>query len=427
MECPKILVVEDEQNLALEIRSSLQKLGYGLAELTTSGEEAVKKVAEIHPNLVIIDICLAGQINGVRITDIIQNNFQIPVLYLTKHLEDTQLHRNLLIQPLNKISQRVSERDLYVAIEIALYKHQLEKKLQQEKQNLLAIIHSMGCGIVVQDTRGYIQMINPITEMLTGCKENEVRGKELTELLTLVDKETEEVIENLVTEATADGTVLNLPENCTLINKNGRQMPVGGTVAPIRNSDGETTGTVLVFQDISQRKYHEAQLVRNAFYDALTGLPNRVFFLKKLSRRFERGKRRENYRFAILFLDLDGFKAVNDNFGHGMGDELLNMVARRLESCLRSGDTVARFGGDEFAVLVEEIRDCSDATNVARRIQETLSLPLYLGGNQLSISASIGIALNSSAYDLADHLLRDADVAMYRAKKQGKAKYNVFG
>jgi diguanylate cyclase (GGDEF)-like protein len=167
-------------------------------------------------------------------------------------------------------------------------------------------------------------------------------------------------------------------------------------------------------------------LVRNAFYDALTSLPNRVLFLDRLRQAFERGKRRNNYRFGLLFLDLDGFKNINDRFGHGMGDDLLVALAQRLELCVRSGDTVARFGGDEFAVLLEEIKGVSDATSIAKRIQEALKVPLHLNGQEFITTASIGIALSEDSHEEPSSMLRDADIAMYRAKQQGKANYAVF-
>jgi diguanylate cyclase (GGDEF)-like protein/PAS domain S-box-containing protein len=309
---------------------------------------------------------------------------------------------------------------------MALYKHKIEIKLREEKQRLMAIINSMGCAVVVTHTNGCIQMMNPVAESLSGWKEEEAFGKKLAEVLNLVDKDTGELLENLATQVMERGTVLNLPENCTLIAKDGKEIPIGDSIAPIRDDDGNITGTVLVFQDITQRKQIEAQLLRNAFYDALTALPNRVLFLDRLRQSIEHSKRRNDYQFAVLFLDLDGFKGINDRFGHGIGDDFLVAIAQRLESCLRGGDTVARFGGDEFAVLLEDIKDVSDATNVAKRIQDTLKEPIHFIGNQMFTTASIGIALSGSVDDEPESLLRNADTAMYRAKQQGKARYGIF-
>jgi diguanylate cyclase (GGDEF)-like protein/PAS domain S-box-containing protein len=309
---------------------------------------------------------------------------------------------------------------------MALYKHKIERKLQEEKQRLMAIVNSMGCGVVVTYTNGCIQMMNPVAEALSGWKQEEALGKKLAEVLSLVDKDTGELLENLATEVMEKGAVFHLPENCTLIAKDGKEISVGDSIAPIRDDDGNITGTVLVFQDITQRKQIEAQLLRNAFYDSLTALPNRVLFLDRLRQAIERSKRRNDYQFGVLFLDLDGFKGINDRFGHGIGDDFLVAIAQRLESCLRSGDTVARFGGDEFAILLEDIKDVSDATNVAKRIQDTLKEPLNLNGREMFTTASIGIALSGSVDDEPESLLRNADTAMYRAKQQGKARYGIF-
>lgn len=423
----RILVVEDEKTLASNIRKSLQKLGYSVPETTDSGEEAIKKVAEINPNLVLIDICLTGEINGEQTADIIQNHFHVPVLYLTENSEYTRLHKKRASEPFSYINKPFLERDLYIAVEMALYKHQIEKRLQEEKQRLVAIINSMGCAVVVTYTNGCIQMMNPIAETLTGWKQDEAFGKDLVEVVSLVNKNVEETIKNLATNAIEAGEVLNLPENCTLIARDGTEIPIGDNVAPIRDHNGNITGAVLIFQEITKRKQTEAQLLRNAFYDGLTALPNRVLFLDRLKQAIERSKRRNDYYFAVLFLDLDGFKEINDRFGHTMGDDFLVEIARRLESCLRSGDTVARFGGDEFTVLLEDIKDVTDATNVAKRIQDALRIPLSLNGHPVSTTASIGIALSFNHYEEPATLLRDADIAMYRAKQQGKATYAIFG
>ncbi len=422
----KILVVEDEKILASNIRKSLQKLGYSVSEITKSGEEAIKKVAETHPHLVLIDICLAGEIDGVHIGDIIQNHFHVPVIYLTDYSEYKTLEKNQLSEPFSYIVKPFIESDLHFVVEMALYKHQSKKILYEEKQRLAAIINSMGSAVIVTYANGCIQMMNPRAELITGWRQSEAFGKDLVEVVNLVDKDVGETIDNLAINVIESGKALNLPENCTLITKDGKEIAIGDNVAPLRDQKGNITGAVLVFQDITKRKQTEAELIRNAFYDGLTALPNRVLFLDRLRQTIERSKRRSDYYFAVLFLDLDGFKEINDRFGHGIGDDFLVAIARRLESCLRSGDTVARFGGDEFTVLLEDIKDITDATNVAKRIQDSLRLPINLNGYELSTTASIGITWNFSNYEEPATLLRDADIAMYQAKRQGKATYAIF-
>ena len=178
--------------------------------------------------------------------------------------------------------------------------------------------------------------------------------------------------------------------------------------------------------DISERKRAEEQLLRNAFHDGLTSLPNRVLFMDRLGRSIERAKRRKDYLFAALFLDFDRFKIVNESLGHAVGDQLLIAIARRLEMCLRPSDTLARLGGDEFAILLEDMTDGSDATRVADRIQKEFTSPFDLNGQEVFIAVSIGIALSNRGYDRPEDLLRDAETAMYRAKAHGKARYEMF-
>jgi diguanylate cyclase (GGDEF)-like protein/PAS domain S-box-containing protein len=185
-------------------------------------------------------------------------------------------------------------------------------------------------------------------------------------------------------------------------------------------------GRVWSFRDVTARKTAELRLVHDAFHDSLTSLPNRSLFTDLLARSIGRARRRADYHFALLFLDIDRFKVVNDSLGHMIGDQLLVAIARRLERCVRPGDTVARLGGDEFTVLLDDITDASDATRVADRIQRELQLPFNISGQEVFTSASIGIALSKSGYERPDDLLRDADIAMYRAKALGKARYEMF-
>jgi len=178
--------------------------------------------------------------------------------------------------------------------------------------------------------------------------------------------------------------------------------------------------------DITERKLAEQRLLHDAFHDALTGLRNRSLFIDRLGRTLRRARHSEGPAFAVLFLDLDRFKGVNDSLGHMVGDQLLVAFARRLEDCLRPQDTVARLGGDEFAILLDDIDDVTDAARIAERIHGELSQPFLLGGQEVFATASIGIAAGAAHYERPDDLLRDADMAMYRAKSLGKARHELF-
>jgi len=234
-----------------------------------------------------------------------------------------------------------------------------------------------------------------------------------------------------------------------IYRRDGSVIWISENARAVRDAEGELLyyeGTVEDITPAKQAKELQTQLIaslqQHAFYDTLTGLPNRALFMDRLRQALDRSKRHESYLFAVLFLDLDRFKVVNDSLGHLVGDQLLVAIARRLEACLRSVDTVARLGGDEFTILLEDIDDISNATTVAERIHQALSAPFNLDNHEVFAASSIGIVINRTNgwinplsdrpvplqhfYDRPEDLLRDADTALYRAKSLGKGRHEVF-
>jgi diguanylate cyclase (GGDEF)-like protein/PAS domain S-box-containing protein len=210
------------------------------------------------------------------------------------------------------------------------------------------------------------------------------------------------------------------------IDRLGRIVWVLLSVSLIRDARTEPSQLVFQIQNITDRKRAEERLVHDVFHDALTGLPNRALFMDRLKLAAQRARRRKDQLFVVLFIDLDCFKLVNDSFGHQVGDQLLIGIARRLETFVRSTDTIARLGGDEFTVLLEDVKDQRETIRIVERIQKGLSEPFTLGGHELVTTASIGVTLSTTGYDKVEDIVRDADTAMYRAKSLGRARHEVF-
>jgi predicted signal transduction protein with EAL and GGDEF domain len=226
-------------------------------------------------------------------------------------------------------------------------------------------------------------------------------------------------------------------------HKDGSWRTLESTASPIRNAEGQTDKLVIVNRDITERKRAEEMLVHNAFHDGLTNLPNRALFMDRLQHALTLSKRHSNYKFAVLLIDVDEFKIINDSLGHTAGDELLIQIGQRLKDSVRRADTVsrprmsgapgrpanddtlARLGGDEFAILLDDIRGPIEAVRVAERVQAELASPFVVNQQEIVISASIGIASSITPHTQAEDLLRDADIAMYRAKRAGKARCEV--
>jgi diguanylate cyclase (GGDEF)-like protein/PAS domain S-box-containing protein len=278
------------------------------------------------------------------------------------------------------------------------------------------IISSIGEGIIVYDGELRCQLWNAFMEEITGIPAERVMGERIADFSAHVR---ENGAEKLLQRALS-GECVRSEDMPYYVAETGRSGWVIASYTPLV-VDGEITGVVAVVHDVTERKRGEEQLRYHAFHDYLTGLPNRALFMDRLDRLIKHAQRHPEYTFAVLFLDIDCFKAVNDSFGHSVGDDLLIAMGRRLEACLREGDSVGRLGGDEFAVLLADVRDLQEASQIAERIERALAAPFLLRGHEVFTSASIGISVSSSEYAGSGEMLRDADAAMYRAKSNAVA------
>jgi diguanylate cyclase (GGDEF)-like protein/PAS domain S-box-containing protein len=299
-------------------------------------------------------------------------------------------------------------------------------KLSKSQQQLAALINALP-GIVFsrENTTGVpMQFLSNGCTDLTGFSSEELIGHASLSYNSLICQEDVSHALEIIGEATVHRHPYVVEYR--IYNKAGQERWIWEKGCANPDARGQIISIDGFITDITEIRKAEEQLRLGAFYDQLTGLPNRALFMDRLDRALKRTQRHSDYIFAILFLDLDRFKVINDSLGHIAGDRLLVTVAQRIQSCLRPSDTIARFGGDEFTVLVDDIDDLTDVTVISNRILRALNQPFSLEGHEVFSTISIGIALSTTGYEHPEDLLRDADIALYRAKALGKARYEVF-
>jgi diguanylate cyclase (GGDEF)-like protein/PAS domain S-box-containing protein len=283
-----------------------------------------------------------------------------------------------------------------------------------------AFDHAAGMGLALASGQ-WLRVNKALCQML-GYSEEELKATNLRSITHPEDVDWMfEQITNLLR-----GSISSIQLEHRCMRRDGKAIWAMISVTEVVPNQSTSANLILHMQDITDRKRAEEQLVHDALHDALTGLPNRALFLDHLRKSLGRWKRRKQGWFAVLFLDLDGFKEINDTFGHLAGDQLLVEIGGRLSSSVRPGDTIARMGGDEFTILLDDLISTADAVVAVERLLQELKEPFILSGRELSVVASIGVVFSAARYDHPDDILHDADTAMYRAKKSGTGGYVIF-
>lgn len=250
----QIMIVEDEGIVAKAIQSGLENLGYIVSVIASSGDEAIQKIVKASPDLVLMDIVLKGEMDGVETAEYIRSRFNIPVIYLTAYTDEKTLQRAKMTEPFGYILKPFEENDLYTAIEMALYKHAMEKRVRQSEQWLATILKSIGDAVIAVDGAGAVTFMNPIAEALTGWKQEAALGRNLTEVFQVIDTETASPRENPAVRVFQEGIVVAPTNQTALLAKDGTETPIDDSAAPIKDDAGNITGAVLVFRDITERK-----------------------------------------------------------------------------------------------------------------------------------------------------------------------------
>jgi diguanylate cyclase (GGDEF)-like protein/PAS domain S-box-containing protein len=323
------------------------------------------------------------------------------------------------------IKGQTEPRELKRVLFNAIERKSLEEIQLVEKERAQVTLDCIGDAVICTDARGNITFMNRVAETMAGWELKDAVGRVMADCVQIVDAVTRKVILDPMAKAASQNQTGTLPLNCVLIRRDGREVHIEDSVAPIHNRDGQVTGAVIVFRDVSATRALEKELTDSAQHDFLTGLPNRTLVNDRIGRAIALAHRQKRHA-AVLFLDLDGFKHVNDSLGHLAGDKLLQSVAQRLLECVRSPDTVVRQGGDEFIVLLQELQHPQDAVFTVARLLKTVADVHFVDSQEIYITTSIGVSIYPSDGQDGGTLIRNADIAMYYAKKTGSHNYRFF-
>jgi len=300
-----------------------------------------------------------------------------------------------------------------------------EEALFSEKERAQVTLNSIGDAVICSNTSGNITFLNLVAERMTGWPSQEALGRPMSEVFRIMDATSRETVPNPMAMAIEQDRTMHLPLNCILVRRDGVETPIEDSVAPIHNREGQPTGAVIVFRDVSATHAMAEQMEHSAKHDFLTGLPNRMLLNDRISQAIASAKR-HGTEVALLFLDLDGFKHINDSLGHSIGDKLLQSIAKQLVGSVRASDTVSRQGGDEFVVLLLDVKHPEDSGRVAAKILKAIAKAHLIDDHELHITASVGVSVYPDDGLDAETLIRNADTAMYQAKEDGTQLCRFF-
>jgi diguanylate cyclase (GGDEF)-like protein/PAS domain S-box-containing protein len=351
---------------------------------------------------------------------------QIPILVLSA-AADEELAKLAVQQGAQDylLKERLDSYWLPKAVEGMLERAANAAALFEEKERAKIMLNSIGDAVLSVDVFGKVIYLNVVAETLTGWPREEAAGQPIESVFRIVDAHTREVIEHPMTRAIRENQTVGLSPDCILIRRDGMETDIEDSVAPIHDRYGQVTGAVMVFRDVTATRAVSLRMSYLAQHDNLTDLPNRNLLNDRLNKAMALADRHQQ-KVGLLFLDLDRFKHINDSLGHAIGDRLLRSVAQRLRACVRHSDTVSRQGGDEFVVLLSEVKQAKDAAVAADKILAALRAPHRIDEHEVHVTASIGIVTYPHDGADAETLLKNADFAMYQAKDGGRDLYTFF-
>ena len=411
-----ILVVEDDRGIATLQQRRLQRAGYKVV-CVTNAEDALRRIQEGDIALAVLDQMLSGDTTGLELYKQLKaSGCDLPVIMVTGKSDEAVVIEALRLGVRDFITKS-PEYLTYLpeAIDATLGQARLEQRLKESEERFRSLVQNASDIVTILEVDGTVRYVSPAVERIMGRQPEDIIG---TSVFGSVNPDDRERAASIFASILATPRVQRSVE-FQVLHADGSWRYLDSVVSNLVD-DPSVRGIVVNSRDITDRKRTEERMSHLAQYDQLTGLANRGLFLDRLEQAIIRAKRSSNL-VALMFLDLDHFKDVNDTLGHNAGDELLKEVAARIKGRVRESDTVARLGGDEFAIILEDLPDAHSATLVAQGLLEDVSKPIFLDGSEITMSASIGIATRPPSE--IEILPKDADVAMYRAKESGRNTY----
>ena len=425
---PKILLIENDPVIAAEIRGMLHNEvpPSFTVEWVRRLSEGVQRLRKKGIAAVLFELSLPDSRGIETFERILRAAPDVAMLILSGNA-DEQFAQQAVARGAQDylLLGRLDNYLLHRALCNGIERKAIEDALFAEKERAQVTLNSIGDAVLCTNISGKITYLNTVAEVMTGWQLEEAMGRRLSVVFRIIDAFTRKTARDPMKMAIEQNSPVGLTDDCVLIRRDGLESAIEDSAAPIHDRTGQITGAVIVFRDVSVAREMSNKITHSAQHDVLTNLPNRLLLNDRISQSISLSQRQKR-QFAVLFLDLDGFKCINDSFGHAVGDKLLRSVSERLLSSVRSSDTVSRQGGDEFVILLSEIAHPEDAGISARKILSSLNADHAIEGQNLRIDGSIGISVYPYDGKDAETLIKNADTAMYLAKESGHNRARFF-
>ena len=409
----RILVVEDETIVSLDLQNSLKILGYKVVGAASNGPEAIAKAESTRPDLVLMDIILKGDMDGIHTAEAIHARLNVPVIFLTACADEATLQRAKVTEPFGYMIKPFEERELHSHIEIALYKHRMERQLRESEERYFLATQGSNDGLWdwnIQDQKIYF---SPRWKSMLGYSDT-VIGTSPIDWFNKIHPADREQVEKRITQH-LNGASSHFESEYRILDAKGEYRWVLCRGQARRDEKGSALRIAGSQTDITDRKV----------YNPLTGLPNRILFIDRLEHAMKRAKP-QTKAFGVAVVEIGDVKTIASSLGHVCADHLICEIARKIQGCLSVNDTAAHFGNDDFVLLLEEATDGKSAAIAASRLQRELEKPFQIDGQPVYITPHTGITISTGEYLHPEELVRDAYAAMQRAKAEGNGRFEIF-